>query len=536
MLPETDKEIKYMKAVFKQSFTALSVSIALSACNLAPKYEQPNVALPSSTFRYDVQEPQAIQAASLGWKDYFADPRLHALIELALKNNTDLRTANLNVEKIRTQYAITRAANLPSLSGTAGAGRNGSHTAAGSNVANSYNTGLGISGFELDLWGRIRNSNESALESYFAQAATRDATHLSLIASVAKAYFAEQSAIASMDLSQRTLKAYQQTYELAKVRHKAGVISALELRSQESQIEGAKSDYAAAVNSREVARNALELLISQKVPDDLPTPLPMNKQFKIRNLPAGLSSNLLLNRPDIIAAEHSLKAANANIGAARAALFPNINLTTTLGLSSAQLSNLFSSPDRSWGYNANATIPIFNWGKNKADVVVSKIAQEQALIAYESAVETAFQDVSNALVARAAFNSQYESAVAQGKANSERLRLTRLRYKHGVSSALDLLDAERSSYASDVNLLSRQQNLLENLADLYKVLGGGLKRYTTDEQTMTQQVDADLAESHKTTTLGEMKDALKDATSRTRDTAKKVTEKVSEKVEKATSK
>ena len=268
------------------------------------------------------------------------------------------------------------------------------------------------------------------------------------------------------------------------------MISALDLRSQEAMIENAKASYAAAVRAREQARNALELLISQKIPDDLPAPLALSKQFKIRNLPAGLPSDLLLNRPDIIAAEHTLKAANANIGVARAAFFPTISLTSTLGFGSNQLSNLFNSSNKTWSYGGNLSLPLFDWGQRRNQLKVSKIEQEKAVVAYEAAVEGAFRDVADALVARAAMNTQYDSNLAQQKAYNERLRLTTLRYKHGVSSALDLLDAQRSSYSADTTVLSTQLSLLENLADLYKALGGGLKRYSTDDATTQQEINA----------------------------------------------
>ncbi|MDK4612615.1 TolC family protein, partial [Kingella kingae] len=221
-------------------------------------------------------------------------------------------------------------------------------------------------------------------------------------------------------------------------------------------------------------------LISQKLPEDLPAPLPLAQQFKIQDLPAGLPSDLLLNRPDIIAAEHNLKQANANIGAARAAFFPRISLTSSVGLGSNQLSNLFESANKSWSFGGSLSVPIFDWGNNSANLDAAKIAQQKTVVAYEAAVESAFRDVADALVARAAFTSQYQSNLAQNKAQSERLRLTRLRYKHGVSSSLDLLDAERSHYSSTSAVLSTQLSLLENLADLYKVLGGGLKRHTQD--------------------------------------------------------
>lgn len=477
-----------MKTLFKPLFTATALTLALSACNLAPKYEQPQVELPSAQFKYDTAAPNSIQAASLGWQDYFADPRLHRLIELALQNNTDLRTATLNVEQIRAQYAIQRAQLLPGINGNGGASRSGVGNP--SAIRESYSIGLGISGFELDLWGKVRNQSEAVLQSYFATAAARDAAHLSLISGVAKAHFNEIYASEAMKLAERTLASRQQTYRLAQLRHKAGVISALELRHQESLIAQAQSSYAAAVRGREQARNALELLISQALPADLPEPLALSQQFKIRNLPAGLSSDLLLNRPDIIAAEHNLRQTDANIGAARAAFFPSISLTGTLGLSSGDLSNLLQGGSRLWNTGASLAVPIFNWGKIKGNLDAAKIAREKNLVAYESAVETAFHDVANALVARAALNSQHDANVAQSKATRETLRLTQLRYKHGVASALDLLDAERSSYNADTGLLATELSLMENLADLYKVLGGGLKRHTADDALVRSQVEA----------------------------------------------
>lgn len=466
---------------------AAILMISLSACKsikpvveLAPEYEQPTVAVPE-TFAFDLPATEAasIQAASLGWRDYFADPRLHALIELALKNNTNLRTAALNVEQVRAQYAITRTSQeMPNISGTAGATRSGALAHTGTN---RFNIGLST-GYELDLWGRVKNSSEAALESYFATTAAKDATHLTLISQVAKAHLNELYAQAAMDLAKRTLSSYEETYRLAKIRHQAGVISAVDLRAQEAQIESAKSTYAGAVRAREQARNALALLINQPIPKNLPKAKPLSQQFKINNLPAGLSSQVLLNRPDIRAAEHQLRQANANIGVARAAFYPKISLTGTLGLISPQLGNLFQTNKGSWSAGANLSVPIFDWGTNKANLEAVKIEQQKKVVAYEAAVQSAFKDVADALVARAALAAQFESVSAQRKAYNERLRLIHLRYKHGVASSLDLLDAERSSYNSDNAVLNTQLNLLENLVDVYKALGGGLKRYTTDAQ------------------------------------------------------
>lgn len=468
-----------MNMVLKATLTTLSASILLSACNLAPRYEQPNVQLPRTHFQYDVEHSQNVRATQLGWQDYFADPRLHRLIELALQNNTDLRTANLNVEQVRAQYAIARASQFPGINASGSGSRTG--VEATQSISESYSVGLGISSFELDLWGRVRNNSRAALESYLSTAAGRDATHLSLIASVAKAHFNEIYAENAMQLAQKVLHTREQTYRLAQLRHQVGVISNIDLRQQEALIEQAKASYAAALQTREQARNALAVLISQALPDDLPAALPLDKQFTIRQLPAGLSSDVLLNRPDIIAAEHDLKQANANIGVARAAFFPTISLTSNVGFGSNQLNGLFDTVNRSWVFSGGVSLPIFNWGSNVANLKSANIAQQKAVVAYEAAIESAFRDVADALVARYSLTQQYESSVKQSQAYAETLRLTRLRYQHGVASSLDLLDAERSSYGADASTLSMELSLAENLADVYKVLGGGLKRHTEIE-------------------------------------------------------
>lgn len=473
---------------FKPVLTALAAAIALSACAMIPKYEQPQVAV-GEGFQYDIPQ-NGIQAASLGWQDYFADPRLHRLIEIALQRNTDLRQAVLNAEIYRKQYMIARNNLLPSIDGSGSATR--SRTArdmsgtGSSYVREAYTVGLGVAAYELDLFGRVRSAGEAALQGYFNSAANRDAAHLSLVATVAKAYFNERYAEESMALAQRVLKTREATYDLSKLRHKAGVISAVDLRQQEALIESAKADYASAVQGREQARNALATLINQPLPQDLPKGLPLDKQFKIDRLPAGLSSEVLLNRPDVRAAEFLLKQANANIGAARAAFFPSISLTGSLGTGSTDLDGLFKGPNRMWSFGPSVNIPIFNWGTNKANLDAAKLRQQSQIAAYEGAVQAAFQDVSNALLAREQLDKSYGALSKQSRAYGDYLRLVNLRYRHGVSSALDLLDAERSSYGADTQVLAAQLTRLENLADLYKVLGGGLKRFTEEDTAVGQ--------------------------------------------------
>lgn len=271
----------------KPNISIALLALILSACSnikpivkLAPEYQQPQVDIPTQLPRYDNQNSSDnINVASLGWHDFFADPRLHALIELALKNNTDLRTAALNVEQVRAQYAIARTAELPTLNGNSGISRSGNVRGSASN----YSVGLGTATYELDLWGRVHNSSEAALQQFFATETTKDAVQLSLIASVAKAHFNELYAQANMNLAQRVLKSRQETYRLSKLKHQAGVISAVDLREQEAAIENAKTNYAAAVKSRDQARNALSLLISQPLPADLPQALPLDQQYKIQH-------------------------------------------------------------------------------------------------------------------------------------------------------------------------------------------------------------------------------------------------------------
>ncbi len=424
------------KITFKPVLTAVAAAVALSACTMMPKYEQPQVAV-ADTFKYDTVD-DGIRAAELGWQDYFADPRLHRLIDIALERNTDLRTAALNAEIYRKQYMIARNNLMPTVNASGTGSRQGSLS--GGSVSSQYSVGLGAASYELDLFGRVRSTSEAALQGYFNVAANRDAAHLTLISTVAKAYFNERYAEETMALAQRVLQTREATYKLSQLRH--------------------------------------NMLINQPLPEDLPAGLPLSKQFKLTKLPAGLSSDVLLNRPDIRAAEHALKQANANIGAARAAFFPRISLTGSVGTASGELSGLFKSGTGIWAFAPSITLPIFDWGTNKANLDVAKLRQQAQIVAYEAAVQSAFKDVSNALVAREQLDKSYEALSKQSRAYNDSLRLISLRYKHGVSSALDLLDAERSSYSAETALLANQLTRLENLADLYKALGGGLKRET----------------------------------------------------------
>ena len=462
------------------------LALALSACSMAPKYQQPVVDM-ASTFpkASGSLNPQGrVAAADLGWQDYFADARLRQLIDLALQNNRDLRVAALNVEAVRAQYAIARADRLPALGATGAAAKSrvardlSSRLDASGNqqsyITESYNVGLGVTSFELDIFGRVKSLSDAALNQYFAEQQNRDATQISLIASVAKAYFAERVAQAQMDLSTKVLASREQSKKLTDLQFKAGVISQVDVDVAVTQIEAARADYAAAEQVRDQARNALSLLIGQPIPNDLPGAAPLAQQFVQAELPVGLPSNVLYQRPDVRSSEFALKAANANIGAARAAFFPSISLTGSLGTGSTELSGLFMGGNRTWSFAPQITLPIFTWGQNKANLDLATVRKNIAVAQYEKTVQSAFRDVADALVARSALLRQYQAQQNSERAQVNRYKLVQMRFKHGVSSSLEMLDAERDSYSAQQSLLQTQQTLLENRADIYKVLGGGL--------------------------------------------------------------
>ncbi|MCP2039663.1 multidrug efflux system outer membrane protein [Neisseria sp. HSC-16F19] len=471
-----------MKQHFKPAVTACVAAVTLAACSMAPQYRQPQVTTGDFPAVQNAHSVGRVAAQDLGWRDYFADARLKHFIELALTNNRDLRVAALNVDAVRAQYAIQRADRLPSVAASGGANKariaQDLSALGQSYITESYNVGMGVAAFELDLFGRVKSLSNAALNNYFAQQHTRDATQISLIATVAKAYFGERSAQERMDLAEQTLKSREESKKLTDLKFKAGVISAVDVRVAETQIEAARADYAAAEQARNQARTALALLIGQPIPEDLPATLPLDQQFVDVELPAGLPSEVLLRRPDVQAGEFALKAANANIGAARAAFFPRITLTGSVGSGSTELGNLFMGINRTWSFAPQISLPIFTWGANKANLDLSHVRKNIAVAQYEKAVQSAFKDVADALGARDTLQRQYDAQQRSAKATAERYRLVDMRFKHGIASSLERLDAERDHYGARQALLATRLTVLENRADLYKVLGGGLKAET----------------------------------------------------------
>lgn len=479
-----------MKTVIKPAFLAVLATGLFSACSMAPRYHQPTVNMAEkfpATGSQQMIKGSAV-AANLGWQEYFADPRLQQLIGIALNNNKDLRIAALNVDAVRAQYAIARADRLPALSATGNGNRgrvaqdlSGMRDASGkptSYVSEAYNVGLGVTAFELDLFGRVKSLSDAALNQYFAQQQTRDATQISLVASVAKAYFDERIAQAQMDLSARVLRSREESKKLTDLQFKVGTNSQVDVDVAQSQIETARADYAAAEQARGQARNALTLLLGQPLPDDLPEAQALSRQFIDTELPVGLPSTVLYQRPDVRSAEFALKSANANIGAARAAFFPQISLTGSIGSGSNDLGHLFTGPNQTWSFVPQITLPIFTWGQNKANLDLAKARKNIAVAQYEQTVQSAFRDVADALIARDSLKRQYQAKLSGERAQTDRFKLVKLRFQYGISSSLELLDAERDSYSAQQALLQVQQTLLENRADIYKALGGGLHTHT----------------------------------------------------------
>ena len=406
--------------------------------------------------------------AAMGWRQFFTDPKLQSLIERGLQNNRDLRVAVLNVERARNEFRIQRADRVPAVNGSVSGERTGGDVPA----SEVYTAGVGLS-FELDLFGRVRSLSDAALQRFLAQTETQQAVQLSLMGEIANAYItlgADQDRLA---LSQATLTTYQTALDLAEKRHSIGVISGLDLAQIRTQLEAARSDVGRLAGVVAQDRNAINLLVGEPVNGaDLPNALGEGVAL-LRPIPEGLPSDVLLGRPDIRAAENQLLAANANIGAARAAFFPRIALTAQAGTASNELSGLFKSG--SWGFTIapSLLLPIFDAGRNQANLEGAQAGRAIAVAQYEKAIQAAFREVSDALAGQATLGEQAQAQRLQAEAEAARLQLADLRYRNGVASYLDLLDAQRSLFATQQAVVQVRLAQLQNQVALYKALGGG---------------------------------------------------------------
>jgi outer membrane protein, multidrug efflux system len=441
---------------------ALAAALLLSACSFIPTYERPEAPVAASF-------PDAVAAAAtpevpLDLASFYTDARLRALVDVALQNNRDLRVATLNVEQVRAQLGIQRADLYPTL----GVGVQGSSQPVAGANQRTYSAGLSVTSYELDLFGRVRSLSEAAAARYLASDEGRRAAQVALVAAVASADLAMRADDALLALTQRALASRQEALKLVQLRFDGGVSAEPELRSAESLQAAARASLAALQRQRAQNRNALVLLLGQGLPADLP---PATGLPTLPELPAGVPSEVLLRRPDIRAAEQRLIAANANIGAARAAFFPRISLTGSAGFASNELGNLFDNT--AWSFTGQLLQPLFDAGRNRANLASAQAGRDIAVAQYEGAIQVAFREVADALAGRATLGEQLAAQQVQADAETRRQKLADLLYEGGVSNALDRLDAERSSLAAQQAVVQLQLAQQLNAVQMFSALGGG---------------------------------------------------------------
>jgi outer membrane protein, multidrug efflux system len=502
--------------VKRLAVTMLAVA-TLAACTLAPHYQRPESPVPDR-WPADGASPTAatsiapgpsdttaapgVAADPIGWRDFFADPRLQRLIEIALDYNRNLRVAVLNVAASEAQFRVQRGNLFPAISATGsgldeklpgngatpfGSYRNPSGSAATPNgIAGStlryYSAGIGFTNYELDLFGRERSLTTEAFEQYLAQSETRRSTQISLVSEVATDYFAVLADQALVRLTQETLRSENETYELTRAMYDHDTTTLLSLRQAESVVDNARANLAQFDRQLDQDTHALRLVLGQEIPADLPSGKNADDEGQLAELPEGLPSDLLANRPDIMAAEHDLRAANANIGAARAAFFPSIQLTASGGTASNRLGNLFSAGSGTWSFTPNISLPIFTGGRNRANLDLAHIEKNIEVARYELAIQTAFREVSDALNARGTYRDQRGSQEALVAADADVYSLAEVRFRSGLDSYLTTLDAQRSLYTAQQQLVVLRQAELANQVTLYKALGGGWNQHTPSRQ------------------------------------------------------
>ncbi len=438
---------------------------AMAACTMTPHYERP---APPVASTWPVAAPTSGEAAGqLKWRDLFLDPALQQTIQLALDNNRDLRVAALNIERARAQYGIERANLLPAIDGSA-AGTKSHSDASGDSEA--YNANLGLS-WEIDLFGRVQSLKDAAKEDFFATQENRNAVEISLIASVADAWLNLAADRDALNLAQQTYAADKDAYDIAEGRARIGVLSDLDLNQALTLMEQARANAAAAATTVDEDKAALTLLTGTPALSDDMLPTGLQDGQVAAALPVGLPSDVLLQRPDILAAEHNLKAANANIGAARAAFFPSISLTGQTGTASSDLGSLFDSGSGSWSYGLHLDVPIFEGGANINGLRSAKAGRDIAVAQYEGAIQQAFSDVSQALAVRARIDERLDAQSNATTAAQTTLKLSQARYDAGTDSYLTLLDAQRTLFSSQTALINLQALKANNLVALYRALG-----------------------------------------------------------------
>ena len=470
------------------------MALGLAGCNLAPTYEQPDMPVPSSfpaqpelTFdestggvtsqTVDAQAlaPGDSSAADLSWQSFFQDEALRSLIGVALKNNRDLQVAVARMDEAEAIWGIQRGEMFPTLgAGLAGSRQRGPSPGGGTNVISSqYSAGIAMTAFELDLFGRLRNLSEAAFQQYLATAEGARAVQISLVADTAIQYFRLRLAQVLMNLTEQTLDSRQRSYQLVKARFANGVASEMDAVQAKTLVDAAAADLARYTRDEQVARNALSVLIGQPVPQTLPPPPTFGDIKRLANVPAGLPSELLVQRPDIRAAENQLLAANANIGAARAAFFPNISLTGSVGTASTSLGGLFKSGSGAWAVTPSITAPIFAGGSLQAGLMQAEASQRAAVATYEQRIQQAFREVADALAGEATLEAQLSARTSETASAQKFLDLSQARFFNGVDSFLDVQIAEIQLFNARLQQALTGFETISNRINLYKALGGG---------------------------------------------------------------
>jgi outer membrane protein, multidrug efflux system len=457
----------------------LGMTVILSGCMRQGAYKRPAPPVPNAwpdSAATPAGAPEAPEAASVKWQEFFTDHGLQSVIELALANNRDLRMAALNVERVQALYRIQRAQQFPTVDASASASvyrlPEKMSTTGQAQTVGQVIVGLGATSWELDLFGRVRSLKSQALEQYLATEQARSATQIALVAVVANSYLALAADRDNLRLAQETLDAQQASYELILHTREMGIASDLDLKQAQSQVEAARVDIARYAGQVALDENALNLLVGTPVSASL-LPSELGSDRALKDIAAGLPSDVLLRRPDILTAEHQLKAAYANIGAARAAFFPRIALTAGAGLMSGDLADLFRLGATTWSFAPQVVLPIFDTGARKANYKVAQVDRDLAIAEYEKAVQSAFREVSDSLSLRTRLMEQQNAQQELLKTLQETYRLSDARYKAGIDSYLSVLVAQRSLYGAQQGLVSLRMARLSNLVTLYKVLGGG---------------------------------------------------------------
>ena len=474
--------------------TPLVFTLALTGCNLAPRYEQPAMPVPadfppqpvlsfdaatgdvsSQTVGAQTLAAGSDSAAQVPWRTFFQDKTLQSLISTALVNNRDLQLAVARMDEAQAVWGIQRGEMFPTLgAGLSAVRQRGPGFAGGTNVITSqYSAGVAVTAFELDLFGRLRNLSEAAFQQYLATAEGARAVQITLVADTAVQYFRLRLAQALVDLTKRTLGARQTSYNLVKARFSNGVAAEMDAVQAKVLVDSAAADLARYVRDEQTARNALSVLLGQPAPEMTPQPLTFDDIGRLTNLPTGLPSELLVRRPDIRAAENQLLAANANIGAARAAFFPNISLTGSVGSASTSLGSLFKSGSGAWAFTPSVSVPIFTGGSLQAGLAQAQAVQRGAIANYERQIQQAFREVADALSGEATLKAQLAARAAQSASAQKFLDLSNARFFNGVSSFLDVQIAEIQLFNSRVEQVLTGFETVSNRINLYKALGGG---------------------------------------------------------------